>query len=87
VALDAVPGKPRLWSYARASCCAGTLSVTTLDAAFETRSIPLEFGDDPGAPGVGRDLNRGIFEGSHRIRFVQVTDYQPPLPPGGEWGK
>ena len=57
VALDQAGGHPRLWTYWRSSCCAGTLGITVLDGTFETRTIPLDFGPDPQAPTLSRAVS------------------------------
>ncbi|WP_188662697.1 hypothetical protein [Arenimonas soli] len=87
VALDQAGGHPRLWTYWRSSCCAGTLSVTTLDGSSAPQHIPLDFGQDPGAPTLSRALYDSVFRESNRIAFERVDNYQPPPPLGGEWGK
>ena len=87
VALDQAGGHPRLWTYWRSSCCAGTLGITVLDGTFETRTIPLDFGPDPQAPTLSRAVYDGVFRDAHRIVFERVDGYQPPPAIGGEWGK
>lgn len=87
VALDQAGGHPRLWTYWRSSCCAGTLGITVLDSTFETRTIPLDFGPDPQAPTLSRAVYDGVFRDAYRIVFERVDGYQPPPAIGGEWGK
>jgi hypothetical protein len=87
VALDVVEGHARLWSYWRSSCCDGSLGVTTLDSAFETQTISLNFGKSNGEPSVSLLIYQSVFRPENRIRFELVENYEPPPPLSGEWGK
>ena len=85
--LDLVDGKPRIWTYWRTSCCDGTLSVTTLDKAFETSSVRLNFSEDSSSQSISREIYNGVFSNENRIDFTTIENYDPPPPLRGEWGK
>lgn len=87
VSLDFQEGNPRLWTYSRSSCCGGNLSAIRLAEGFEVESIRLDFDQDGASASMSRDVYEAVFHASRRIRFDVVDHYEPPPPPGGEWGK
>jgi hypothetical protein len=86
-AFDPAEGHPRIWGYWHVSSSEGVLSATTLDEAFETKTINL-YGDNPESDtSMSAAIFNAVFNKKTIMKFRKVKNYKLPPPLASEWGK